>query len=69
MGAGCFALIVPDDVVTLTVRFADILLPPAIVKVQVGPAATGVTVNIAPDWEIVATLDEHVIAVTENDPV
>jgi hypothetical protein len=42
---GCFALIVPLDVVTLTVSIADMLLPPLIVNVHVAPAPTGVTVS------------------------
>ncbi len=65
---GCFVLIVPLEVVTLTVSIADILLPPAIVNVHVAPAPTGVTVNVAPDCAIVATVDGHVVPVSENGP-
>jgi hypothetical protein len=67
---GCLVLIVPLEVVTLTVSTADELLPPEIVNVHVAPAPTGVTVNVPePDWgEIVATLAEQVIALTENEP-
>ncbi len=65
---GCFVLIVPLEVVTFTVSVADILLPPEIVNVHVGPAPTGVTVNVAPDCEIVATVVGHVVPVSENGP-
>lgn len=61
-------LIVPEDVVTLTVSVAVLPLPPPIVNVHVGPAATEVTVNVLPDCAIVATDAEQVIDVTLNGP-
>ncbi len=65
----CFALTVPLEVVTLTVSDAVMPPPPAMVNVHVGPAATGVTVKVAPDCAIVATLVEHVVPLTENVPL
>ena len=51
---------------TLTVSVADMPFAPSIVNVHVGPAPTGVTVNLLPDCEIVATVAGHVVPTSEK---